>query len=122
MTSRSSSSRPSRTVTFAPPQSRTSFHSAASTTGTYTGDGKATKTINLGAPILAILIEVSDGHRSQYGSTYVQGGMVLPDRPLGNNVIKISGNTFIVSINSSNNYWLMNTANQLYYYIALLQQ
>ena len=90
--------------------------------GTYTGNGKASQTITLAGTVLAVLIEVRDGRRSQMGNSYIQGGMALPSFPLDTGAVKISGKTFIVMGESENQYWTMNTADKTFYYIALLQQ
>jgi len=88
--------------------------------GTYIGDGTKNREINLGAPILALLLENTFGSRTN--GAFVHGGLVLPGLPLERESCVIQGTKFIVTTDSSlqTEYRRTNQNNLNYAYIALL--
>lgn len=90
-------------------------------TGTYKGNGESSQTVDLGAPILAVHIESFKGTRPDDHSNLVWGGLIFPDCPLSTGAAYVDGNTF-VAVQGGGGWWLMNTANVTYYYVAWVKQ
>ena len=89
-------------------------------TGTYTGNGESAQTFDLGAPVLAVLIECYNGKRPSTNSSVTQGGLIFLDHGLGSGAAYISGNTFSVCAGGGG-LWEMNKSNVVYYYLAWIQ-
>ena len=91
-------------------------------TGTYTGDGEDSQTFDLGAPVLAVLIERHNGTRPSESSSLTQGGLLLRELPLRNGVAYIDGNTIVVCAGDSSGWWRMNRSGLIFYYVAWVEQ
>ena len=97
-------------------------------TGTYTGDGTANRTINLGFTPKAIFVCSNQGatcHTSSTGATMIHGGLVLPDKALSYGgsapiALAITDEGLQVSYyNGTTFYNCTNTNNRVYHYVAL---
>ena len=91
-------------------------------TGTYTGNGEASRTISLGFTPKAVLVMNQAGYMTTFSSGYymVNGGLALQNYPVTANAVVIVTNGFKVaysSINGQNNPRTNGT--QLHHYIAI---
>ena len=90
--------------------------------GSYTGDGNATKNIDLGFRPKAVLVIENGGKVGYYsGSQYTYGGLALPGKPVaidGYNALVISSTGFIVYKHSGYDYIRINLSGSTYYYLA----
>ena len=84
--------------------------------GTYTGDGTATRTINLGFTPCAVEVYKSDGQQTDSGSLDIKGGLALTGKPCGN-AIAITENGFTVACDFSKDLHT-NQDNLIYYFKA----
>ena len=93
------------------------------TTGTYTGNGRSSRTILLNFTPKAILVIPNSGGMSDLSRSRVYGGMALLDNDVeyaGDKILSIVDNGFIVYGYSSFPSGA-NAANYKYYYLAFRQ-
>ena len=90
--------------------------------GTYTGDGAASKYISLSFQPRAVLVEHRNGVRHDSGLMAAEGGLAVTGSDLKSttsswdiNALRISGSGFYVSGELGSN---LNTASQVYHYLA----
>ena len=95
-------------------------------TGSYTGNGAATRTISLGFRPRAVFLCRNDGttfDNTRTGSNLLCGGLVLDDMPLilyGKTGVSIVENGFQVTLNDqSSDKLYSNAADTVYHYLAL---
>ena len=90
-------------------------------TGTYTGDGQASHTINLGRAPDAVLVFASDGKAGVDYYTY--GGLALKGFPCCSNptAVELTGSGFNVTYQqlSASYFIVTNMSGIVYYYLAL---
>ena len=84
--------------------------------GTYTGDGTATRTINLGFMPCAVEIYYNGYKQSDINGTTIYGGLALTGKPCGDGIV-ITENGFTVAYNSSKTLYT-NQSNYVYYFKA----
>ena len=95
-------------------------------TGTYTGDGTASRTISLGFTPKAVLVMPATGHMSDAYLGYRYGGLALDQSPVttswsseaGDPVLNITEGGFQVYYDHSEDIF-SNQEDTLYHYIAL---
>ena len=84
--------------------------------GTYTGDGAATRNIDLGFAPKAVILDTAQGFRSD-GHTYSgYGGIALQGHPIHTKSLVLTDTGFTLTVSGSN--YLSNVSNQKYHYIA----
>lgn len=84
--------------------------------GTYTGDGTAARTINLGFTPCAVEVYYNGYKQSDINGTTIYGGLALTGKPCGDG-IAITENGFTVAYNSSKTLYT-NQSNYVYYFKA----
>lgn len=84
--------------------------------GTYTGDGKATRNIDLGFAPKAVILDTAQGFRSNTSASSGYGGIALQGNPIHTKSLVLTDTGFTLTMNS--NTYLSNVSNQKYHYIA----
>jgi len=95
---------------------------AALVTGSYAGDRVVNKTIEVGYPIKALLLESSCGVRGSSGSSTVAGGLAFPGQPLGKSggpSLTIDGTRFHITLTSDDPY--LNLDKRTFVYLAWVE-
>lgn len=90
--------------------------------GNYLGTGDSSKTITFDGTIRALLLDGTYGARPPLTSSQSQGGLIVPEFPLGSGAATITGNTLTVHYGGPNDEWRSNTKGIRYLYIALLER
>ena len=90
--------------------------------GNYLGTGDSSKTITFDGTIKALLLDGTYGARPPLTSNQSQGGLIVPEFPLGSGAATIEGNTLTVHYGGPNDEWRSNTKDIRYLYIALLER
>lgn len=90
--------------------------------GNYLGTGSSSQTITFDGTIKALLLDGTYGARSSLTSNQSQGGIIVPQFPLGSGAATIAGNTLTVHYGDPNDEWRSNTKGIRYLYIALLER
>lgn len=98
------------------------YQQTATVTGSYTGDGAESQSIDLGFAPRAVLTMTEAGVSATYSGSHpaVYGGLVLPNRPVnsdGSLAIRLTETGFEVF--SSGSYVKSNLSGYVYHYIAL---
>ena len=90
--------------------------------GSYMGNGDNSRTITFDGTIKALLLEGSYGLRPPLTSNQSQGGLIVPEFPLGSGAATIEGNTLTVHYGGPNDEWRSNTKDIRYLYIAFFER
>lgn len=87
-------------------------------TGSYVGDGAVTRHVELGAPPVAVQIELHNGVRHNLSNS-VFGGLALRDVPLADAAVILDATGFTLSMVSRN--YMVNSMNQRYVFLAVFE-